>query len=174
MVFSLPTDTCYGLAWDFTTEDYHEIYRLKGRSFDKRLAALVRDLDMLREYADVSDEQIEFLRNYPFPWSVILPRKHGVILPRPLQRSEYEYISFRVWTECLKNIDIHANLSFPLFLTSANFSGWSESTTLEEAKKIFPWIDWIDGGICDMPPSDIFRFLSNGEVEYIRQNYQDS
>lgn len=168
----IPTDTCYWLAWGLTEQDYHEIYRLKGRDFDKRLALFVRDFDMLREYAEVTDGQIEFLKKYEYPWSVILPRKKDTKLPKPLQGDEYEYISFRVAEVCVPNYEIWTmNYKFPLFLTSANLSWHPESTTLGQAKTIFPWIPWIDGGVCDRPPSDIFRFIANGGIEYLRRNY---
>ena len=41
MLFLLPTDTCYGVAGALTREDYADIYRQKGRDFDKPLAFLV-------------------------------------------------------------------------------------------------------------------------------------
>ena len=172
MPIILPTDTCYWLAWEMSEQDYHEIYRLKGRDFDKRLALLVRDFDMLREYAEVTDGQMEFLRIYSHPWSVILPRKNDAQLPASLQWEAYEQISFRVAEACVSNYESWMiRHEFPLFLTSANLSWEPESTTLEQAKSIFPWIEWIDWWICDRPPSDIFRFLPDGEIEYLRRNY---
>lgn len=75
MIQIIPTDTCYGLAWEFCEKDYQDIYRLKGRDFSKQLAFLVRDFGSLREYAEITDEQITFLKTYPRPWSVILQKR---------------------------------------------------------------------------------------------------
>jgi tRNA A37 threonylcarbamoyladenosine synthetase subunit TsaC/SUA5/YrdC len=75
MLTLIPTDTCYGLAGAFIAADYLEIYRLKGRDFDKLLAILVEELDDMRRYIEISDEHIEFLRTYPYPWSFLGKRK---------------------------------------------------------------------------------------------------
>jgi tRNA A37 threonylcarbamoyladenosine synthetase subunit TsaC/SUA5/YrdC len=91
----LPTDTCYGLAGEFTEQDYLEIYRRKGRDFDKLLAILVEDFDDMRRYIEISDEQIEFLRDYPHPWSFLGKKKSDFALPawmivRSIRCSLYE------------------------------------------------------------------------------------
>ena len=172
MIRILPTDTCYGLSGDFTDEDFYEIYRLKGRSFEKRLAVVVRDFSMLADFADISPEQITFLKSYPYPWSVILPRKSNERYPSVLLGEEYEYISFRVASVIFHGKLDPDHLDFPLFLTSANRSGESESATLDAALEIFQGVQGIDGGICLLPPSDIFRFGSDRTVEYVRRNHR--
>lgn len=169
MIQIIPTDTCYGLAWDMNEVDYREIYRLKGRDFSKRLAVLVRDFDALREYAEITDEQIIFLKNYPHAWSVILKKNPHWNLPDFLDITDYANISFRVAEVCISR-DIRNTLDYPLFLTSANLSGKSESMTLIEATKSFSGIPWYDGGICQLPPSDIFSFGDNDEIIYLRKN----
>jgi tRNA A37 threonylcarbamoyladenosine synthetase subunit TsaC/SUA5/YrdC len=119
MIFLLPTDTCYGLAGEFNEQDYHEIYRLKGRDFGKLLAILVADYDDLRQYIEISDEQIEFLKNYPHPWSFLGKKKSDFMLPSWMDNEKYQMLSIRVASVCLKTPE---KLSFPLFLTSANLS----------------------------------------------------
>lgn len=57
---------------------------------------------------------------------------------------QYERLSLRVAESCI-NANIRDNIDYPLFLTSANFSGTPESKTLAEAKLAFPSIDGIDG-----------------------------
>ena len=168
MIFLLPTDTCYWLAWEFNEQDYNGIYRLKWRDFSKRLAVLVRDMDSLRQIAEISDEQISLLENYNYPWSVVLPKNKDYILPSFLDGEEYMNIAFRVAQYCIP-VDIRDSLFYPLFLTSANLSGKPESTTLPEAGEYFPWIDGYDGWICNHPPSDIFSFWVNNELIYIRK-----
>ena len=166
----VPTDTCYGLAWDFTEKDYYELYRLKGRDFHKKLAVVVRDFSMLDEYAEITASQKIFLQQYPYPWTVLLPRKNAKTLPPPLWTEEYKNIAFRVAEVCFPAFPHHQH-SYPLFLTSANRSGESEATTLEQWQRIFPWIQGIDGWSCDHVASDIFRFLSDGTREDLRKNY---
>lgn len=171
MIQIIPTDTCYGLAWEFCEKDYQDIYRLKGRDFSKQLAFLVRDFGSLREYAEITDEQITFLKTYPRPWSVILQKRVIWNLPDFLDKKEYNKISFRVAEVCIY-ADIRDNIQYPLFLTSANLSGNPESKTLAEARGVFLWIDGVDGGICDEPPSDIFEFGEDNQIIFFRKNSQ--
>ncbi|MDD2693605.1 MAG: Sua5/YciO/YrdC/YwlC family protein [Candidatus Gracilibacteria bacterium] len=168
MIFLLPTDTCYGLAGEFTEQDYQEIYRLKGRDFTKPLAWLVKDYEDLQKYIEITDEQIEFLKKYPRPWSILGKKREDFVLPEFLNPITYEKISLRVAEKCII-ADIRDNLSYPLFLTSANISGNPESKTLAEAREYFPGLKGVDGGICDEPPSDIFEFGEDGEVKYLRK-----
>jgi tRNA A37 threonylcarbamoyladenosine synthetase subunit TsaC/SUA5/YrdC len=135
LLILLPTDTCYGLAGEFTEQDYLDIYRCKGRSFDKLLAILVEDFDDMRRYIEISDEQIEFLRDYPYPWSFLGKKNPDFTLPDFLHEKNYQMLSIRVASVCLKDSE---KLNFPLFLTSANLSGYPESTTLAEALSNFP------------------------------------
>jgi len=167
MLSLIPTDTCYGLAGEFTETDYLQIYRLKGRDFSKPLAFLVENFSDMKQYIEISDEQIEFLRNYPHPWSFL--GKRICELPVWMESERYTMISLRVARVCIETqIQIPW---FPLFLTSANLSGNAESTTLDEAKFAFPWIDGIDGGICNRPPSDIFSIWKDNQLQYLRKNY---
>ncbi len=169
MIFLLPTDTCYWLAWELIEIDYHEIYRIKWRDFSKRLAILVPDMDALREIAEISDEQIQILEQYSHPWSVVLPKNKNYVLPKFLNQDEYSNISFRIAEYCVSE-EFQDKLIYPLFLTSANLSGKPESTTLGEAREYFPWIDGYDGGICDLPPSDIFSFWVDNQLIYLRKS----
>ena len=170
MLQIIPTDTCYGLAWALTPEDYLEIYRLKGRDFSKPLALLVRDYDDMKGYIEISDEQIDFLRQYPHPWSFLGMRKTDYILPPYMDSLQYERLSLRVASVCMLWLDV-SELEFPLFLTSANPSGWDEAQTLGEANTYFPWVRWIDGGLCEWAPSDIIFFDEHGELRFLRRNY---
>jgi tRNA A37 threonylcarbamoyladenosine synthetase subunit TsaC/SUA5/YrdC len=136
MLFLLPTDTCYGLAGAFTREDYADIYRQKGRDFEKPLAFLVRNFDDMDTYIEITNDQKEFLRHYPYPWSFLGKRKQSFILPDFLD-ARYDLISLRVASQCI-NANFRDSIQYPLFLTSANLQGEKESQTLPEAKLVFP------------------------------------
>ncbi len=172
MLTLLPTDTCYWLAWSFSKEDYEAIYDAKGRLNTKQLAFLVEYYDVMSKYVEISLEQIEFLKKYPHPWSFLGVRNPDFILPEWMDASKYEKISIRVAKVCIPNYELQMkHCKYPLFLTSANLSGQPESKTLEEAQNIFPWIEGIDGWVCDRAPSDIFSLDENGEITYLRRNY---
>jgi tRNA A37 threonylcarbamoyladenosine synthetase subunit TsaC/SUA5/YrdC len=170
MLYLLPTDTCYGFAWEFNSTDYHEIYRLKWRDFTKQLAILVEDYEDMKTYIEITDEQIEFLRNYPYSWSFLGKRNPDFMLPGFLDAEKYQMISIRVAENCIPQ-NLQVGLQYPLFLTSANISGKWESKTLAEAREYFPWVKWVDGGVCDHLPSDIFSIWDDGELIYLRRNY---
>jgi len=137
LLILIATDTCYGLAGEFTEQDYHEIYRLKGRDFSKPLAFLVESFDDMKQYIEITDEQIEFLRNYPHPWSFL--GKRICVLPDWIEYEKYTMLSIRVAEVCIPNYELRiTNYEFPLFLTSANLSGNPESKTLAEARVFFP------------------------------------
>jgi tRNA A37 threonylcarbamoyladenosine synthetase subunit TsaC/SUA5/YrdC len=154
MLAIIPTDTCYGLAGEFTEQDYLEIYRLKGRSFDKLLAILVEDYDDMHRYIEISDEQIGFLRNYPHPWSFLGKKNPDFALPDFLDEKKYQMLSIRVASVCIPQGSVIARIGdrqaitdnrYPMFLTSANLSGHPESTTLAEAQASFPGVTGYDG-----------------------------
>lgn len=168
MIRILPTDTCYGLAGDFTETDYFEIYRLKGRDFSKQLALLVENFEDMAHYIEITPDQIDFLRSYPHPWSFLGKRRSDFMHPSWMDAEKYQMLSLRVATVCLR---AEPPSSFPLFLTSANLSGSPESKTLAEARVSFPGVVGIDGGSCDRLPSDIFSLDAHGEITYLRRNY---
>lgn len=172
MLKILPTDTCYGIAWNLEKSDFEAIYRLKGRDASKKLAFLVRDFDELWKIAIITEEQIKILQNYPHPFSVLLPLNKNYNFPEFLKMDNYQLIFVRIWEKILQK-NILEKLEFPLFLTSANKSGEKESTTFLEAKQIFPEIDGFDGGICNHSPSNIFEFWENNELKFLRENYKN-
>ena len=58
---------------------------------------------MLREYSEITDDQIEFLKGYMHPWSIILKKNQSMVLPKYLDADQYSHISFRVATVCLRH-----------------------------------------------------------------------
>lgn len=171
MIKIIPTDTCYGLAGSLNKSAFDEIYNLKWRESTKRLAIVVRDFDVLMQIAIATPRQIEILQKYPFPFSAILPRNPSYQFPEFLKTDNYNFISVRIWEKCLKK-EVLEKLHFPFFLTSANLSGYPETTTFDEAKSFFPNLDGIDGGICGASPSNIFSFGENDELIFLRKNYE--
>lgn len=127
----------------------------------------------MKKYIEITDEQIQFLRSYPYPWSFLGKRRVGYDLPDFLDAKMYEMISLRVASVCLPALQHSSTptIHFPLFLTSANPSGEQEAKTLTEARVYFPEIEGIDGGVCAMPPSNMFSVSYLGDLEYLRKNY---
>ncbi len=182
MIYILPTDTCFGIGCAFDdTKNYHKIYQIKKRPFEKPLAIMVESFDWLWENTSLNNEQIKFLKNYKRPFTILTECPYMQMVLN-LEQEDFEYqnkeaykkIAFRV-----AHNDIQKKLISeigPIFLTSANFSGEKEIYNIEEAKKQFSnckhitflW-EWItlDNSV---KPSDIFEF--EGEtlnIHYLRQ-----
>lgn len=125
-------------------------------------------------YADITEEQLAFLRNYSSPFTLLAPPKPGV-LPDFLDSKIYQNIGLRVAEICLDR-KTRESLPFPLFLTSANRSGEPECTNKVECLALLDTIpeeySFLDGGTVANPPSDIFSFkIGTTEPIYIRKNY---
>ena len=119
MIYCIPTDTCHGLACHFSDEQgYHDIYSVKGRSFRKPLAFAIETFDEIGKYAELTDGQIEFLRAYPHPFTVLAPPLPGT-LPVFLDSEMYRFVGLRIGERCLRP-EVRRCMPFPLFLTSAN------------------------------------------------------
>lgn len=184
MIYIIPTDTCYWIACAIDDIiNYEKIYKIKKRSFAKPLAIMVSDFNWLRANTNLKDKQLEFLRNYKKPFT-ILTDSSPVSLWLNYENEEwvwfqnrdvYKKIAFRVahndsQTKLIKEVG-------PIFLTSANTSGETEIYKKEELKETFSY--YLEKNIVKILPwevgnnkaSDIFEFVGDGvEVKYLRKS----
>lgn len=186
MIYILPTDTCYGIACALSDKkNYEKIYKIKKRSLDKPIAIMVENFDWLRENTELTDEQVDFLKNYNKPFT-ILTQSSPVRLFLEFQDEHEEYfINKDVYTELsfrVANNDIEEDLIKavgPIWLTSANPAGAGENydfNTLERdfeyyiEKWIVETLAWYDLN-SEVPASDVFWFIDDSlEIEYLRKN----
>jgi tRNA A37 threonylcarbamoyladenosine synthetase subunit TsaC/SUA5/YrdC len=100
MIYILPTDTCYGIACAFDEKkDYERIYKMKKRSLNKPLAIMVESFDWLKENTTLSLEQIDFLKQYKKPFT-ILTNSDAIELYLNFQdESEDYYVNKDVYSE---------------------------------------------------------------------------
>ncbi|MDP5039204.1 MAG: Sua5/YciO/YrdC/YwlC family protein [Candidatus Gracilibacteria bacterium] len=184
MTFIIPTDTCFGIGCRIDdVKSYHKIYKIKKRSYDKPLAIMVEDFDWLEENTDLNLEQIEFLKNYKRPFTILCEcPKIKMLLD--FEDSNFNYENNKIYEKIafrVANTKLQKNLlknNGPIFLTSANFSGEKEIYSMEEAKKQFEQysknIEFIGEGTWlnkNIKPSDIFQFNgSSTDILFLRQN----
>lgn len=165
MITIIPTNTCYGIGCDaHDLRAFEEIYRIKDRSRSKALALLVRDIADIAHYISLSEAQVEDLRHYPHPWSIVGDLLSDAPLPQEIVRDPlYKTISLRTISDALPESIVH-EIRPPLWLTSANRSGEREAHTIEEAQI---WIEashpelpvtYLDAGLCSGLGSNIFRY----------------
>ncbi len=120
-VVALPTDTSYGLGANaYDDKAVRKIYAIKGRSANKPLSVMVRDLVMLGEVAEVGEREREIVKKYlPGPFTFILPKKATI---SDLVSGGKNTIGIRMPDFPLIQ-QIMAEIDFPLTATSANISG---------------------------------------------------
>lgn len=186
MIYILPTDTCYGIACPVDDKkSYEKIYKIKKRSFEKPLAIMVKDFDWLGKNTELTEEQIDFLKSYEKPFTILTESSPIRLFLEYQDENEeliinkdiYKFISFRVANNDFQDEII--NQVGPIWLTSANMSWEWETYTPEEIEEDFEYyleneiitLKWSLHLDEDTQPSDVFYFIwESTEVEYIRKN----
>ena len=75
----------------------------------------------MNQFIEISEDQKNFLKTYPYPWIFLGKRSGEFILPDFMNSIEYAKISLRVAHNCIDPTILNT-LDYPLFLTSANIS----------------------------------------------------
>ncbi|QFR39018.1 Sua5/YciO/YrdC/YwlC family protein [Candidatus Gracilibacteria bacterium 28_42_T64] len=188
-VYIIPTDTCYGLACPISEhESYDKIYKMKKRDYTKPLAIMVEDFKWLSQNTDLTPEQIQFLKDYENPFTILtesMPLSH--------------WIQFEVEDVCFRNREVYPKIAIriannteqaklikrvgPIFLTSANISDKPEIYKGSELKTEFAYylanskIELLGGYdlTYNNHTSDIFEFEgTTTEIKYLRKNKEES
>jgi L-threonylcarbamoyladenylate synthase len=123
-----PTDTLYGLGVDATdAEAVAALRALKGSGVEKHISIVVSDIDMMRQYAEVTPLAEKLAKAFfPGKLTIILQGKN---LPKEL--SEDMTIGFRIPNHPAP-IHLVTELGKPITATSANISGMQNMKTTEE------------------------------------------
>ncbi len=176
-IFVVPTDTCIGIGCRLDDrEGYNLIYTLKWRDTKKPLAILVPTWDDLLYETTLTPSQINFLKTYKFPFTIVCEVKDDFRDEYPLlDEMQYRTVWFRVAETCL-SAETMSYIRSPLFLTSANKAGEEECHTIDEVNSVF--CDNIDvlkilpGTAGKQPASNVIQFVwTTNELKYIRKNY---
>lgn len=149
-IIIFPTETVYGLGADiFNEESINRIYKIKGRDFNKPLAAHISSINQIELICDnVSDLFCKLAENFlPGPLSIVVPNVNSKV-PK-IVTSGLNTIAIRYPDNdiCRKIID---NFNFPLAATSANVSGHTSPINFSNIEKeIIDEVDLaVDGGEC--------------------------
>lgn len=122
----VPTDTLYGLVMSIDG-DVEKIYRLKGRSFEKKIPVGVANLEMMRNVARVTPEAEKLIRAFmPGPLTLVLENLSVPWLE--------ETVAVRIPAHTLA-IYLMEKVG-PVTLTSANISGEKAPVSIEDTMKI--------------------------------------
>ncbi len=186
MIYILPTNTCFWLACAVNDpKSYEKIYHLKKRDSRKPISILVPDFAWLEKNTDLTKQQINFLKNYDKPFTVLANCDYLKLWinfvneetnEEFFNRDIYEKFAFRVaqnetQEKILKQV-------WPMFLTSANYSSEPEIYDFDELE-IYFWnlmenwkikFLWNVKKLEKTKPSEIFEFIEDSlEINILRK-----
>lgn len=146
-IIVFPTDTVYGLAAKYNQKEaIQKIYQVKGRDQTKALAVLVANLEQIEIISPGLSENAKKLVNFFWPGAltVVLEKRADLEAALSIDNSIGIRIPDDIFVRRL------SEQIGPLATTSANLSGQSNPTNIEEViNQIGDWVDLIvDGGEC--------------------------
>jgi L-threonylcarbamoyladenylate synthase len=158
----IPTDTVYGLAARAADADaVAQLFALKGRPVDTRIAVLVASPEQAADHVDASGAAYRALaaRFWPGPLTIVAPRRDGGLLAA----GDDDTLGVRCPDDDL--VRTVAAAVGPIAATSANRHGHRTPTTAAEVAREFPTVTVVlDGGarpgaastvvsVCTDPPT---------------------
>ena len=174
-LFIIPTNTCFWLACPINDiKSYEEIYKLKSRKLNKPLSILIEDYNWLEKNTILNKDQIDFLKNYKYPFTIITKTKNNLLDKNIPNNTIYKNLAFRVAHNFIQRKLIWKY--WPLFLTSANKSWNNELLTTKDIlnnfsrsdnTQIFAHRNFKINGI--KTASDIIEFIwESTNINFIR------
>ena len=163
-IYVIPTDTCIGFACRLDDrEGYEMLIKIKGRNKEKPIAIMVPSWDDLEYESTLTATQINFLKTYKFPFTIVAQIRQDFRDEYPiLDEYEYKTVGFRVAETCLPPETL-AHIRSPLLLPSANKSGQAECYTVEEVNEIFAddldALKFLPGQSGRQPSSNVIQFV---------------
>ncbi|HSE83776.1 MAG TPA: L-threonylcarbamoyladenylate synthase [Thermodesulfobacteriota bacterium] len=146
-----PTETLYGMGAIATNdESVKKIFEVKGRPHGKPIPILVRDRDMLAEFAEITEQAFVLIDKFlPGPLTLVLKEKKK--LPALITAGTGK-VAVRISRHPFVR-QIFDLISEPLTSTSANISAGESLFSFDEIYKVFKdKVDLvIDSG--NLPPS---------------------
>lgn len=164
-----PADTIWGLGCDATNQKAVDaIFKLKNRSKNKPLIALVSSIDMLRQYVEAVPENIEELLQNEQPTTLVYPKGKGLAKG---VISDNESVAIRIPKPCFA-LDLITALGKPIVSTSANLSGKPIPVTFHKIDaQILAQVDEIvplDKAKIASAPSQVLQLMPDGSVKQLR------
>lgn len=166
-VFIYPTDTLYGLGADALSDRAVDtIYKIKGREIGKPIHAIVVDIEMASQYAEVNETANILAKAFlPGPLTLILMKKAGVVTG--IGR-EIDTFGFRIPDHPLCTA-LTREFGGPITTTSANVSGEAPPRSVKGiAAQLGGKVDLIDLALDDGEPPE------NPRINDLRSRYSES
>jgi len=154
-----PADTVYGIAVDATNAAaIQKLDVLKSRKSGQKYSSNFSDIEMVKEFCEVSKSQEKILNKYlPGPFTFILERKTSNSVAREVAlRSN----SVGVRIPNCKFTEIVRRAKIPFVTTSVNISGKKYATSIKDIEReIFDRVDIIiENGVLNRRPSILLDY----------------
>jgi len=161
IIWAYPTDTSFGLGVRADDErGLEKLAKLKGRSANKFFSVMVKDFEMLKEFAVVPREVNESFF-FDSPKTVLLRPKDT--LPHSSYWPE-DKVAFRIST--IK--EVAEKIKYPITATSANLGGGKPIFDAERLKRTFRTRVKVVPNFAILPevePSEIWDFTVTPSVQ---------
>lgn len=166
-VISVPTDTVYGICARIDSKIAHDkLIMVKNRPFEKSFPVMCANEEQIKSIAIV-DEMAEKLIKEFMPGPITLVLKKNKDLPDYVTNGKNTIAVRMATSEFIKNLIL--KLRRPIFMTSANQSGQTESSNLDEIEKNCPNIDgMVEGEIIFSRGSTIID-CSEEKIKILRE-----
>ena len=171
-VILYPTDTIWGLGCDATNpEAIARIFRIKNREDSKSMIVLMADeRDVLKYVASPDLAVFDFLEQQQRPTTIIYDNAVG--LPPNLVAQDGSIAIRLANDEFCRHLV--RRLGKPIVSTSANISGEAPPTFFDEVSEAIRSsvdliVKWRQDDRTPANPSQIIKWLQNGEYQIIRQ-----
>ena len=132
MIYIYPTDTAYALGCDGRDgQAIKKIFEIKGRQESKTLPLIAADIEMVRDWCELSEKAEELAEKYwPGPLTLVVPIKKQGLSKSVMQDNQ---TAIRVPnSEEARNLSKH--IGAPICSTSANKSGNENCYSIDEVR----------------------------------------
>lgn len=166
-VISVPTDTVYGLCSRINSINaYKNLIKSKNRLTNKAFPVMCANKEQIENLA-IIDEKAEKLINafMPGPITLILNKKNGI--PEYINNGK-DTIAIRMATSKVLE-DLIIKTESPIFMSSANQSGESTCTNLDDIEKNCPTINGIMEGNVSLGMASTIVDCTSDNINIIRE-----
>lgn len=165
-VISVPTDTVFGLCATINSEKaYNKLIKVKNRSKEKSFPIMCANEQQIKSIAIVDERTEKLIKAFmPGPITLILKKSNNL---SGYVTNGKETIAIRMATSKVLG-DLIRKTENPIFMTSANQSGKTECTNLDEIEKECPLLDgMLEGNVIFGKASTIVD-CSSDEIRILR------
>ncbi len=169
-VILYPTDTVWGIGCDARNSVAVErIFQIKKRDPHKPMLCIVSDIEMLKQYVEVTPTIESYLKNVERPTTVIYPNAQGLASNLVAKNGS---IAIRVVND-LFCTSLVKQFGAPIVSTSANISNHITPMTFEEIEEsILEGVDYIVNLQTEkksQSPSRLIQITEDGSIICLRE-----